>query len=123
MISIQRIIPVLTVAFFLIPGAFTLSQAQEETRYGEKSNCKSGENQRRVQVHYYDQEKSVPCEVQYFKDTEEPGMGQVLWRAAHEAGFCEKKMAVFIQDLADQGWDCQAEEVMPPDLQFASPEK
>jgi hypothetical protein len=57
-------------------------------------------------------------------------MGQVLWRAANEVGFCEKKMAVFLDELSDSGWDCQQtednssddglkdsrNEVLPPDL-------
>ena len=121
MTLIQKIIPVLTVVAFLIPGVFTDAIGQDETRLGDKSRCKSGDLQRRVQVRYYEQDRGVPCEVHYYKDSEEPGMGQVLWRAAHEAGFCEKKMAVFVKELSDLGWDCHSDEDVPPDLQTALP--
>lgn len=119
----ERIIPVLTAVFFLIPGAFTMAVGHEKMRYGNAFSCQNGDFQRRVQVHYYDREDAVPCEVHYFKDVEEPGLDQVLWRSANEAGFCEKQMALFVKDLSGQGWDCQSEGDMPPDLQFASPEK
>ena len=50
MTIIQKTIPILTVASFLISGAHTLAMGQDATRFGDKSNCKSGDLQRRVQV-------------------------------------------------------------------------
>jgi len=130
MTSIKKIIPVLIVISLMISGVLTDAIGQETMRTGDKSLCQNGKSQRSVQVHYYEPEKQVPCEVQYYKDTDQPGMGQVLWQAANEAGFCEKKMAVFVKDLSDSGWDCQQEtdnssdnevkdspsEDLPPDL-------
>ena len=130
MTSINKIFLVLTIVSFMIPGVLTNAIGQESMRRGDKSLCKNGDRQRSVEIQYYEQEKSVPCEIHYYKDTENPGMGQVLWRAANEAGFCEKKMAVFIKDLSDLGWDCEPaaeipsddrlkdsrKEVLPPDL-------
>ena len=107
MASIKKIIPILTVASLMIPGVFTDVMGQESMRPGEKSSCKSGDQQRIVQVQYFEQEKGVPCEVHYYKGPEAPGMGQVLWRAANEVGFCEKKLAVFVKELSASGWDCQ----------------
>jgi hypothetical protein len=130
MTSIKKIIPGLIVISFMASGAFTSAMGQESLRFGDKSLCKSGDQQRSVQVQYYAEEKNVPCEVHYYKETEQPGMGQVLWRAANEVGFCEKKMAVFLNELSDSGWNCEQSadassedevksprnEVLPPDL-------
>jgi hypothetical protein len=130
MISIKKIIPVLTISSLMIFAVFTDATGQESMRTGDKSLCKNGNQQRSVQVEYYTEDKSVPCEVHYYKDTEQPGMGQVLWRAANEVGFCEKKMAVVVDELSGSGWECQQKantstdegqkdsqsESLPPDL-------
>ena len=50
---------------------------------------------------------SVPCEVHYFKDTEEPGSDQVLWSASQQEGYCEEKAAAFVTKLEGWGWDCE----------------
>jgi|GEM_PF-1362266 len=109
MASIKKLIPILTAVSVMIFCVSTDAIGQESMRRGDQSLCKNGDQQRRVHVQYYEPEKQVPCEVQYYKDTEQPGMGQVLWRAAKEVGFCERKMAVFVKDLSDSGWDCQEE--------------
>ena len=130
MILIRKIFPVLIMASFMFPGFLTNAVGQESMRPGDKSLCKNGKFQRSVQVQYYAQDKQVPCEVHYYKNAKQPDMGQVLWRAANEVGFCEKKMAVFLDELSDSGWDCQQvaasssdderidsrTEVLPPDL-------
>lgn len=95
------------ILFIASLGLLTEASGGESMRSGEKSLCKSGKQQRSVQVQYFEQEKQVPCEVHYYKSSEEPAMGQVLWRAANEVGFCEKKMAVFLKELSGSGWDCQ----------------
>ena len=114
----------------MFPGFLSDAVGQESIRQGDKSLCKNGKFQRSVQVQYYEQEKQVPCEVHYYKNAKQPDMGQVLWRAANEVGFCEKKMAVFLDELSDSGWDCHQvatsssdderidshNEVLPPDL-------
>jgi len=122
---IRKVLPVLIIASFLFPGLLTDAIGQEAIRQGDKSLCKSGKLQRSVQVQYYNQDKQVPCEVQYYKNTEEPEMGQVLWRAANEVGFCEKKMAVFVDELSDSGWDCEVEPDadVPPSLQSGKASK
>ncbi len=130
MASIKKIIPVLIIILFAVFGVLTDAVGQESMRSGAKSLCKNGNLQRSVQVRYYEEDKAVPCEVHYYKDTGQPGMGQVLWRAANEAGFCEKKLAVVVNELSGSGWECQQEastssndapqasksEALPPDL-------
>jgi hypothetical protein len=107
MASIKKIIPVLTIFSLMISGVLTVASGQESKRTGDKSLCKNGDQQRRVQVEYYADNTNVPCEVHYYKHSEQPDMGQVLWRAANEVGFCEKKMAVFLDELSSSGWECQ----------------
>jgi hypothetical protein len=67
--------------------------------------CSMGELQRRVEI-LTEPGRTVPCEVHYFKDTEAPGEKQVLWSAASEAGYCERKAEEFVAKLESWGWDC-----------------
>ena len=69
--------------------------------------CVQGDLQRRVAI-FYETGVAVPCEVQYFKDTEAPGEQQVLWRALNESGYCESQAEGFIEQLQGWGWACSA---------------
>ena len=62
-----------------VPLAVSAQDAAEWT-------CVQGDLQRRVAI-FYETGVAVPCEVQYFKDTEAPGDQQVLWRALNESGY------------------------------------
>ena len=46
---------------------------------------------RRVEVAVDDPVQNVPCEVVYWKDTEQPGVRSVLWRAQTDAAYCRRK--------------------------------
>jgi hypothetical protein len=88
-------------AFFLtalLPG---LSFGQSSQAY----QCTYGDLQRRVEI-LYETGVAVPCEVHYYKDTEEPGEQQVLWRALNEFGYCERKTEELIINLQGWGWTC-----------------
>lgn len=76
---------------------------------GNSYRCTLGANVRRVQI-FYETGVAVPCEVQYFKDTEAPGERQVLWRALHESGYCEARTREFIAKLEGLGWQCEADQ-------------
>ena len=69
--------------------------------------CTYGELTRRVVV-MSEPGVSVPCEVQYFKDSEAPGESQVLWRASSQEGYCEAQAAEFAAKLEDWGWRCDS---------------
>ncbi|MFQ6007148.1 MAG: hypothetical protein ACE5OQ_16790 [Woeseia sp.] len=88
-------------AVFLTAMLPSLATAQAADKY----QCKYGDLQRRVEI-FHETGVAVPCEVQYFKDTEAPGERQVLWRALNEAGYCERKTQEFIAQLTQWGWDC-----------------
>ena len=61
---------------------------------------------RRVEVDYESADASVPCSVNYFKDTEAPGEINTLWNATNIEGYCEEKAAGFIEKLKSWGWSC-----------------
>ncbi len=51
---------------------------------------------------------TVPCQVQYYKDTELPGEVQTLWTANSDPSYCDSKAAEFAAKLEDWGWSCAA---------------
>lgn len=51
---------------------------------------------------------TVPCQVQYYKDTELPGEVQTLWTANSDASYCDSKAAEFAAKLEGWGWSCAA---------------
>ena len=106
MILIRKIFPFLIIVSFMFPGFLADAVGQESIRQGDKSLCKIGNIMRRVEIQYYEQEKAVPCEVHYYKDTEAPGEQQVLWRALNETGYCERKTEELIARLQGWGWTC-----------------
>jgi len=61
---------------------------------------------RRVEVDYESSDASLPCSVNYYKDTEAPGEVNTLWSATNIEGYCEDKAAGFIDKLKSWGWSC-----------------
>lgn len=61
---------------------------------------------RRVEVAVEDPGRGVPCEVVYWKDSEEPGVRRVLWSARTDAAFCKRKADELIGKLTAVGWAC-----------------
>jgi len=98
----------------LAAGIGAASFAQDSNQY----QCTMGELTRRVEI-MHETGVSVPCEVQYFKDSEAPGQPQVLWRALNEEGYCEAKAAAFVVQLTEMGWDCGATAAMPEESEPA----
>ncbi len=69
--------------------------------------CTMASLKRTVELSYETAGQPVPCEVRYAKRSE--GFGwQVLWRAEHEAGYCEARFDEFVDKLAGFGWSCSA---------------
>lgn len=89
-------------AFALVSATLPcLAMGQDSGSY----ECSMGDLQRRVVV-LSEPGRSVPCEVQYFKDSEAPNEKQVLWHATNQEGFCESKAEEFVDELESWGWDC-----------------
>jgi len=61
---------------------------------------------RRVVVAVEDPVQNAPCEVVYWKDTEQPGVSSVLWRAQTDAAYCARKAEELVANLEGGGWSC-----------------
>lgn len=95
---------VLTPVLILPAGAVAAS----ETR------CVRGDDAiRRVAIEVQDPDRNVPCEVVYWKDTEEPGVRSVLWSAQTDAGFCADKAEELVDRLRAAGWSCTVADEQP----------
>lgn len=73
--------------------------------------CTHRTKTRIVTLDYQSQQRKVPCQVIYEKPTEKPGYRKVLWRAKNTAGYCERKMTRFLQQLNGYGWQCSSKKV------------
>ena len=96
----SRMHAILTIAAL----AMSLPAAAQEA---DNWSCTLGELARRVEI-IYEPGRAVPCEVHYYKDVEMPEQDNVLWRAAHESGYCEARAAELVARLESQGWSCAA---------------
>ena len=74
----------------------------------ESWTCTKGELKRNVLIYYPREPERVPCEVYYGKPDENV-IPRVLWDAQHNAGYCEKKAAMFVDRLISLGWHCTAD--------------
>jgi hypothetical protein len=72
-------------------------------------SCSMNNLTRSVSVAYENAGAKVPCKVNYNKESEAPGATQVLFSAAAEEGYCEKKMEEFVEKLKGNGWTCNAQ--------------
>lgn len=81
----------------LLPG---FAVAADPTR------CEFGADVRTVQVVYANPGQPVPCEVLYGKHS--AGTLETLWRADHEAGYCEARAREFVSRLEGFGFRCEA---------------
>lgn len=74
-----------------------------------ETRCVRGDDAiRRVEIATPDPNQNVPCEVVYWKDTEQPGVRSVLWTAQTDAAFCARKAEELVDTLAGGGWSCAA---------------
>lgn len=60
---------------------------------------------REVHVVYEVEGQTVPCSVNYVKETGT----QALWRAENNEGYCEEKAADFIAKQESWGWTCESQ--------------
>lgn len=86
---------------------------------GTEFRCERGAAIRRVEIAVQDEARQVPCEVVYWKDTEQPGVREVLWNAQTDAAFCVGKAEELVSRLEGGGWRCaagdaQSGEAAPP---------
>lgn len=119
--SFRHLIPLL----FLAASGFVLAQEEQEATPSETTSeatsnttseastarsilylCELQGLTRRVEIDYESADSSLPCSVNYFKDTEAPGEVNTLWSASNIDGYCEEKASGFIDRLKSWGWSC-----------------
>ena len=72
--------------------------------------CKMGDAVRKVAVVHMDNDASKPCDVQYTKETEQPGEpAKTLWHYNVEVDQCAVKAQGLVDKLAGMGWSCAKE--------------
>lgn len=69
-------------------------------------SCTQGDLIRRVEVNYLNAPDLLPCEVNYYKDSEAPDIQNTLWQASNQEGYCEAQAQTFVNKLLDWGWNC-----------------
>jgi hypothetical protein len=85
------------------------TMALAETAAASETRCVRGDDAvRRVEIQVQDPVSKVPCEVVYWKDTEQPGVRTVLWSAQTDADFCARNAEELVATLQEGGWSCDA---------------
>ena len=97
--------------FYLLTAIYCLTSYADEKIADDFNTigyrCTMGENIRRVEINYPQSPETLPCEVIYHKDTEEPNNPEVLWRAENDASYCEMKADIMVYRLTTEwGWQC-----------------
>jgi hypothetical protein len=90
----------------ILVGALLLADTAAATQTNEYQ-CRRDGLMRRVQLGGGTEGEAVPCEVVYWKDSERPGVGQILWNATTDAQFCEDKARELVEQLRGWGWQCE----------------
>jgi hypothetical protein len=90
----------------ILLAALLLADAAAATQTNEYQ-CRREGLIRRVQLGGGTDGAAVPCEVVYWKDSEQPGVGQILWNAVTDARYCEQKARGLVEQLSGRGWQCE----------------
>lgn len=62
---------------------------------------------RQVEVREHDPARDAACAVLYRKESENPGIEEVLWTAQRDSQFCDDKARGLIERLESAGWACE----------------
>ena len=92
----------------VVMAGLALPSAVAQSEETIQSSCKNGDLVRRVAVVESNLSSGLSCEVIYWKDTEAPGVRQVLWTAKQDSGYCYSKAISMVGKLAAMGWACES---------------
>lgn len=85
---------IMTVIFFSSQMAFAGD--------GYYYQCSKDERLKTIAVTYASSSSDVPCNVTYTKKDK----AVELWHADKQAGYCESKAAMFVENQTRKGWSC-----------------
>lgn len=90
------------------PESKEANATNPESKSATKSpdyTCSMDNAKRTVRVTYEKEGSKVPCKVNYLRDAA-TGEEKILYNAATEEGYCEKKAGEFVEKLKSSGWSC-----------------
>lgn len=70
--------------------------------------CTLNDLQRRVEIDLLNAPAPVPCEVNYYKDSESSGAKATLWSAQNDSYYCESQAKALIEKLQAMNWSCSS---------------
>lgn len=79
---------------------------EPEVNVNTKYSCSLNGLIRRIEINYTTENSTVPCDVNYYKDSEAPNEVNTLWSAQNLTGYCEQKVDEFVGKLRSWGWKC-----------------
>ena len=70
--------------------------------------CRRGDDLRRIRIEVENATSGKPCELIYWADGDQSKVGQLLWRAEHDASFCPRRLGTIVNKWISEGWSCDA---------------
>ncbi len=83
-----------------------IGTSEGEQNMGSAYVCSQNGLQRRIEIDLLSAPAPVPCEVNYYKDNEDPGIKATLWSAINDSQYCENQAKVFVEKLQSMNWSC-----------------
>ena len=99
-------LPTVGLPLVLIASASLLvvSPAQSETP--DDYQCGKGEDVRRIEIRFEDEDNQLPCRVIYRPETEDQSVGTVSWRGIETLESCQTQAQEVVDRLIAEGWNC-----------------
>jgi hypothetical protein len=92
--------------FVLFAGSPSLAQSSNDYR------CANGDDIRRIEIRFEDENGRLPCRVIYRPETETDKVGIVSWRGLPDRASCDAQAGEVVDRLTNEGWICSADETI-----------
>jgi hypothetical protein len=100
--------PLLTVGLphVLIASAALLVVLPARSEPPDDYQCGKGEDVRRIEIRFEDEDNQLPCRVIYRPETENQSVGTVSWRGIETLESCQTQTQEVVDRLIAEGWNC-----------------
>ena len=103
--------PAVVLAALSLPTALIAPSVAQSAEF----QCRRGDLVRRIEVQFADDADRLPCQVVYWRDTEQPGRPRVPWNAENQLEFCVEKAREMVDSLQSAGWTCDGDSLLSQD--------